>query len=380
MNMLGAFMTSHDRQVTPLGRKASKAEEGRVTATKPARVAYLDALRTLAIFAVILIHVLSNDFWAYAMSSSTWIVANVVDGFFRFAAPVFVMISGALLLDAPLHRAPARFYWKHLPRILIPLAFWGLFYQYYVVWADGLHHLAFPKAMRRLYAGTPKVMYHLWFLYMILGIYAAAPFIKAMMEAISLKSQWLFFGIWFLVQPVLLMIQGLMQYKFAEYNTVFGQYVGYFVLGSLLHRHANARRSVMVASGTALWLLGSVVTAYGTIVMSRATGTINPLFPSYVTPNVVVASTGIFLMIKGLESTWRREGLARVFAFVGKAAYGIYLTHILFLDIAGRRHWLLPTATHPLPAYFINAMGLFLCSLALTVVIGKIPVLRRING
>lgn len=62
------------------------------------RIFYLDVIRTVACFAIVMIHssaryvimdVGTVDFW----------IGDVLDSFSRVGVPLFVMISGALLLD-----------------------------------------------------------------------------------------------------------------------------------------------------------------------------------------------------------------------------------------------------------------------------------------
>ena len=62
------------------------------------RVYYFDLLKVLAIFAVILVHV-SAPFATSEINSTNYWVGHSVDSIFRFGTTIFVMISGALLLD-----------------------------------------------------------------------------------------------------------------------------------------------------------------------------------------------------------------------------------------------------------------------------------------
>ena len=67
--------------------------------TKQANRNYsMDILRILAILIVILFHV-SYPFWDNAFSSTQWIKALFPDAMSRWGVPVFVMISGAFMLQ-----------------------------------------------------------------------------------------------------------------------------------------------------------------------------------------------------------------------------------------------------------------------------------------
>lgn len=59
---------------------------------------YLDVLRVIAIAAVIMIHV-SASFVNFYNSSLDFALGNIFDSISRLAVPIFLMISGALMLN-----------------------------------------------------------------------------------------------------------------------------------------------------------------------------------------------------------------------------------------------------------------------------------------
>ena len=65
---------------------------------KDKRIYYIDILRVIACLSVILIHA-SAEYAIKNIESSNFLPANIIDGLARIAVPLFVMISGALLLD-----------------------------------------------------------------------------------------------------------------------------------------------------------------------------------------------------------------------------------------------------------------------------------------
>ncbi|MDQ6971139.1 MAG: acyltransferase family protein, partial [Mariprofundaceae bacterium] len=82
---------------------------------------WLDNSRVLAVFAVILVHVSDGFVSHYPMGSEYWWIGNIYDSAVRWCVPVFVMISGALLLDPAKHENLNTFYRKRFSRICIPI-------------------------------------------------------------------------------------------------------------------------------------------------------------------------------------------------------------------------------------------------------------------
>ena len=60
---------------------------------------YLNRVRVFAIMMIVLLHVSApvRDQW-HAMATANWFVSAIFDSFGRAGVPLFVMISGALLL------------------------------------------------------------------------------------------------------------------------------------------------------------------------------------------------------------------------------------------------------------------------------------------
>src|SRR3954464_13783280 len=83
---------------------------------------YPDGMRTVAIVAVIALHTsgvrVSNS---PSIETVEWWTGHVIDSLCRWCVPVFIMLSGALLLDPDRHETPFHFYRKRFSRVVIPL-------------------------------------------------------------------------------------------------------------------------------------------------------------------------------------------------------------------------------------------------------------------
>ena len=89
----------------------------------------IDTMRVIAAFAVVWLHVsVSVVYGDPSVASTGWWAGNLVDSFTRWSVPLFVMISGALLLSAPANPSPLDFWLKRLRRLLPALVFWTLVY------------------------------------------------------------------------------------------------------------------------------------------------------------------------------------------------------------------------------------------------------------
>ena len=107
-----------------------------MTQPERSRVDYFDALRVLATLAVIVLH-LSAQHWAdIDVSSRAWFAFNLYDSAVRWAVPVFVMISGALLLSGT--QRLSDILKKNVLRLVTAFLFWSAAYALYAHSAYGL--------------------------------------------------------------------------------------------------------------------------------------------------------------------------------------------------------------------------------------------------
>ena len=138
------------------------------------RYYYLDALRIIAICAIVLLHVAGSYWYELDVSSFDWHVVNAYDCMTRWGVPVFVMISGALFLD-PGRPQPLRKLWgKNILHIVVLILFWGLFYALIY---DRPGQLS-PESLMGFLEAAIFGPQHLWFLFMLIGLYAIVPLLR----------------------------------------------------------------------------------------------------------------------------------------------------------------------------------------------------------
>jgi surface polysaccharide O-acyltransferase-like enzyme len=92
---------------------------------------------------------------------------------------------------------------------------------------------------------------------------------------------------------------------------------------------------------------------------------------------VVLGSAGIFALFKGAKEKERlydpRAGITMVFLFLGSHTFGIYLFHLLVIDVMD--HYLsFNVASYPaIISVPVSSMLVFAIALALAVIIKKVP-------
>lgn len=345
---------------------------------RAARRTELDALRLLCLFAIVMIHIVSGAWADEPVSSAAWRALNVLDALSRFGVPVFVMISGALLLDPARPVTLRGLYLRRIPRLACAWVFWSLLYasRYLVVGRGAPTGDRLQTFLNAFLSGE----FHLWFIGMLIGLYMAAPFLRPAAADPKLRRYFLLLSA--LVASVLPSLAELFPaLPFAGtlvdalYLYVPAGYSLYFMLGYAL----SAARPPRLARAAiyALGLLGALVTICGT----EAALLNDPAFGSklfgYLTPNVVCQSAAVFLFFSDVLSRvrWRAQTV-KLLAALSDLGFGAYLCHELFVILLP--HLGLSVLTlPPLVMAPILTLGVLIASLAVSFALNRIPVVRK---
>lgn len=351
------------------------------TTPRPRRDTAIDLLKILSIAGVLCIHSFAPFFDAGRNPAPhIWLLCYAVQSWLRFCVPVFVMCSGAMLLSGSKDLPPPAFYRKRLPKLLVPLLAWSVVYYVYKVGLPQAWSLAYPAEFLRQLLSA-RVVGNFWFLYMLLGVYLAAPFLQTLLRHLTRSQQWLFAllslglpGCVQLLQPLLTLRIGL------EYS-IFTGYVGYFVLGHLLQTATPAKKRGRILL-LLLYLATVAVTFGGQCLARRIDARYAFFFFDYTMLNVAVMSAAVFLLLRSLPVAWSPAWQTRI-ATVGKATYGIYLVHILakfFLKIGILGTPIQVTDFPPLLGVLLVTAGMFVLSLAMVLLLSRLPLLRKTVG
>jgi surface polysaccharide O-acyltransferase-like enzyme len=341
----------------------------------------MDVARVVAIGAVVLIHVIApvvSGGGGRSLDESRWWLGNLIDASCRSAVPLFIMLSGALLLSAKSTEDVARFYVRRLQRVGMPLAVWAVLYLAYRVHVLE-DELSAADVVRSLATGTPY--FHLYFLFILLGLYAATPVLSAAMERLERRAV-------VAMALTLLSAGAIDQFSRAyleagEPNsvTMFVPYLGYYVAGRLLQDLPLTRN--VVRASLSLFVAATSVTAVGTWALAHAYGwsARASFLYDYLSPTVIVASGAAFVLLRSLPDrvSWiQRPRVHGCIRSVAAASFGIYLVHPALLELTRQMNAYPSSSRALLVAVVLHWSALVAASTALVTVGRRTPVLRRI--
>ncbi|MBQ1298473.1 acyltransferase family protein [Candidatus Saccharibacteria bacterium] len=340
------------------------------------RILYFDTLRIIAMISVIFVHVSAQNWYAVDIFSRDWTVFNFFDSLSRFGVPIFVMISGALFLrkDQPIEKI----YKKNILRLVVIFFAWSLIYVLYQFFVQ--KDVTSPSIfISRLLKGP----YHLWFLFMIIGLYMITPFLRKIVVDKKLTKYFLLLALIFaFILPKSIDLIGIkfpLAYETIEYmnkklGLVIG-YSGYFVLGYVLSTIKIPKKTEYILY--ILGFIGFLVTFIATCLLSRYENSPDPLFYGNLTLNVLVTSIAIFVFFKKHFHKIKNKKTEKTILFLSKCSLGIYLVHVLILFVLDDVFNINTLSFNPILS--VPALGFLVTSASflISIFLNKIPIVNK---
>ncbi len=337
------------------------------------REIWIDWMRVAACFMVILVHS-TEPFYlggngSLILNEADAFWASFFDSFVRACVPLFIVASS--YLQFPLHYSAGEFVRRRAVRILIPFLLWSLVYAF--AWGEPVSNLKSLLLNFNYSAG------HLWFVYMLIGVYMLMPLLSPWAEKVGKKELQVYLGIWLFTTLIPLLRDWVLSEPLtftygptgiprqaiyplwgeASWNAYglfyyISGFIGYLLLGLYFRKFVGELSwKKTLAISLPCWLVGFAITFGG--FLRRVYETCGGTFPADGLVNDAVYwettwcndTIGVVLMTVAWILLFRKikcEGCfyRKALLPVSKASYGMYLAHLLVLvPVSGAvRGWL----------------------------------------
>ncbi len=331
----------------------------------PDRIPYLDIARALAIIAITSTHAFNRSFIVFSGTQEEYLSLSLIASvckallyvFNRFGVPLFLMISGALLLPRDYSGQYSRFLKNHWLRLIITTEIWlTLMFWYLQIFPDsllkteGLRECLIRFVLTLLFL-NPLRTSSMWYMEMILCLYLMIPIFSAALRSLPRKA--------FLI-PILLA---------AVYFCAVSDVEFFLSVGGIDRDISPAFRASNLFSKYALFLLMGYFCAQGTfsriptavvaavfLLFSGAFAGLQFWFFSlandallgdyYSSLLLTVSAVSLFELIRRRKHIPTAE--RKVCRFLSEISFGIYFLHICIMEglnflleehAAGIRHY-----------------------------------------
>jgi len=337
---------------------------------------YLDVLRVVCAFAVVLLH--SNEgIWMFSFESY-WIEATVATMIFLFAVPCFVMASGALLIDYSDRYPTKTFIEKRIEKTVVPYIAWCLIGIAYLIYRKALsfEQLSIKTVVRMIVNNEVLPIY--WFFISIFAIYLFTPILTFISKDKKKRVFEYIIVSMYVMNVALPFFWKIAGFGAFQIQTPITTLCLYYVTGYYIDKYPispKIRNTIYLLSFASLLVL-----LFGTISDSYKAGVVVQTYMGYADLPCFLYSVGIFCAFKQLSEprvhNERLEGiLFRVVDFFVNETLGIYLVHWYVLNELKVRLGLI----HSDFIYRIPVgIAVFFISWLITKLLRKIPVVKRI--
>lgn len=341
-------------------------------------IQYINRLRILSIYAVVTAHVTIWLTMASApFSLNWWLGASIFYACFC-SIPVFVMISGALLLDSSREEPLREFYRKRMVRVGVPLVSWTIVYLCVRAFADH-EQLTAGRIFELIITANPY--YHLWFLYMIAGLYLVTPPLRTFVRHATPKERVFVIVVMLVLANAYFQADALLWQNQRSVFTLFIPYIALYLCGYELSR-IDPRKippAKYIVLAVAICVVYLAVFAQPFIARQGGVGPGKRFVFDFFTPPIIFLSIAIFWAARRLDATAQpAAGIGKTAVeWIASTTLGIYALHPLVLiwiqkalkNHAGDGSFLLGVTVVPLLTFSA-------CYL-ITSILMNIPVLRR---
>lgn len=335
------------------------------------RLAYADLLRVLATIAAVILS--TSVYWLDRSAGGSAAVLRTYSVLTRWCAPLFVMLSGAFLLDPKKSVRLRDIFLRYILRVALAVLVWGTVYALL-----GCRSFTWPNiraALIGVIRGSTK--YHLPFLCIFIGLYLVTPILRAFVRGASRRDLHWFLLLAFLFCSLLPALE-VFTPRWAELPVLWAGmldlhlvlgYVGFYVAGFYLKNYTLGRLAELIIY--ILGVLAVIAALWGLHAWPSAA-----ILTDYHAPHIVLISVAVFTLFRYVLGISDERSRRQRLGGVARISFGIYLIHVFFLmllDYFG----ITTLSFNPIASVPVLSAAVFLCSFVLAWLISRIPLLGR---
>lgn len=295
-------------------------------------------LRSIATIAIVVLH----TFYALALSNEhsgvrTVTVLNQIVNTQMWAVPVFLMVTGSLLLPAEKEITYRNLFLKKILRIILAiLIFTGVYEAVDILIFNQPQEKSFILDwLYKVYTGT--TWSPMWYMYMLIGIYFLLPAYKAVIKTFGDKEIIYLLAIY----TVFMSILPLVSVAFVKSGFYIHQltiYPFYLFAGYALNREL-IKIKLWISISMFLGVAG-IIEILTYLRWCEGMERLDALW-GYSSPLIILQSIAMFAIVKSIlgygkdkkEETNKRKFLDSLIIKFDNCSFGIYLVHIIFVKI-----------------------------------------------
>lgn len=305
---------------------------------KSKRIVWMDIARVLAVIMVVSCHVIEIEYYDVIFGKKSvpdlvWFFENILYAASRFGVPLFLMLSGALLLERDIE---INVFYKHsLIPLLITTEVWTIIYYFYNIWAAKSAFNVQTFLYDALFLKNSSAN-HMWYLPMILGFYLIMPFLSKALKSVSFSAALIPLSIAFFAFSIIPLFNAFASEVFKtlpditfSFDVAFlGGVYGFLLVMGHYVTHSPIFKKIPFYVFIVVLLVSLAFNTIGARYFYTHNLYHSIVFVWYNSPFIIVASVCLFACLSKLKI--KRSATAAT--ILSKGSFTIYLIHNMILN------------------------------------------------
>ncbi|NLO86781.1 MAG: acyltransferase [Clostridiales bacterium] len=347
------------------------------------RSVYMDYLRIIAVFFVIVNHTNSQVYQGTSPDHLTWYLSMLWYYLSKTAVPIFVMVSGACLLPkVDSYRKIGKRVWRMVAALVLfsYIYFLNDAQIYYGIWPRAVNVSAFFSLI-----WTQQITDSYWYLYFYIGILVMLPLMQRLAQNMKKQDMLYLIGLSFglyAIWPLITHYAPAMAMPSFFDVPMFSIYIGIFFAGHYVHQYLKVNKkhamiALVILIATLLASLGLTHIEFGRVGAGEKYWFMDDrMHPSILT---ILSALSIMVLAKTATPDNTPERAQRRIVEIGSCTFCMYLLQDLIIDrTKGNILPMLSSKMSIFPAVIIWEIVIFIAALAASWILRRIPFLKKI--
>lgn len=331
---------------------------------------YIEFLRVLAAFFVVANHVFSPMFFFPTISKS-WFVCITLFFMSKFAVPVFLMISGSLLLTKNDSIS------KYLNRVIrwsVLIVIFTVFYHVYYSYDEIGGVVTF---LQRIFGGS--TVSH-WYMFMYLGILVMLPLLQKLAQVLEKEHLQIFLIVSLGLGGIFPMISAFSEITVSNefLDVIFSPYLGMFFCGYYIDNYVEITKKRAIICGC-LYILLIAIQVIGTTLLYYEDNQNYLLLDNRIFITITSSAICVYIVIKYIfENITLAPLLNKMIVSYGGLTLGIFLISDMFINFFYPYLAVYLGSVNIFVLLFLYTIWIFICSSIAAYIFKKIPGLKAL--
>lgn len=331
------------------------------------RILWIDILRIVGALSVVIMHVIGNTLNTFNLQGTPAIIYNVIAKLLYFSIPLFIMISGMMFLKKEKEISISKM-WKNTIKILLAIIiFGGIYSTIELIFIHKTFKMSFiPNIINKVI--TNNTWAHMWYLYLIFGLYLITPFLKKITDNIT-KGQYIYLlALLYIFNFLIPEISSVLNINIGFYIPISSAYIFLFIYGNYINTYEITKKYKYLS-----YLLG--ILSFVLLIIITLNNSYSYLI-TYTSTLTLLITNSVIILFKNLKIKINNS-FSQVISSIGICSFGIYIIHQFYINIIFKLFKLNIIINSPFTFLIIYTLIIFIMSYISTLLLKKIKIIDK---